>query len=102
MNSRTIAVHQREGAAMAEHKARLEARIDRDLDRLIVEAAEALHVSKTAFVTEALREAAMKVVARGETTLMAPEVFDAMMTSIDEPDLAPELADLAALPRRIS
>ena len=102
MTSRTIAVHDLEGAAMAEPKARLEARIDRDLDRLIIAAADALHVSKTAFVTDALREAAMKVIARGDVTLMAPEVFDAMMASIDEPDLSPELADLASLPRLIS
>ena len=87
---------------MAEPKARLEARIDRDLDSLILEAADALHVSKTAFVTEALREAAMKVLARADTTLMAPEVFDEMMGSIDVADHSPELADLAALPSRIS
>ncbi len=87
---------------MVERKARLEARIDQDLDRLIAEAAEVLHVSKSAFVSDALREAAMKVVARAETTLMSAEVFDEMMASIDVADHSPELADLAAMPRRIS
>ena len=102
MMRRTIAVRKREGAAMAEPKARLEARIDRDLDSLILEAADALHVSKTAFVTEALREAAMKVLPRADATLMSPEVFDELSASIDVADHSPELADLAALPRRIS
>lgn len=87
---------------MVERKARLEARIDQDLDRLIAEAAEVLHVSKSAFVSDALREAAMKVVARAETTLMSAEVFDEMMASIDVADQSRELADLAAMPRRIS
>jgi uncharacterized protein (DUF1778 family) len=83
-------------------KARLEARIDADLDDLIVEAAEQLHVTKTAFVSDALREAALKVIARSEATLMAPEVFDSMMASIDVADESPELDDLAAMPRRIT
>lgn len=87
---------------MGEQKPRLEARIDPDLGSLIVEGADALHVAKTAFVAEALREAAMKVFARANTTLMSPEVFDEMMASIDVADHSPELADLAALPRRIS
>lgn len=88
--------------AHAAPKARLEARIDADLDELIGEAAGRLHVTKTAFVSDALREAALKVIARGEVTMMAPEVFDSMMTSIDQADQAPELDDLAALPRLIS
>ena len=33
---------------------------------------------------------------------MAPEVFDAMMASIDVADSSPELEGLAALPRRIA
>lgn len=82
-------------------KARLEARIDADLEDLIAEAAERLRVTKTAFVTDSLRQAAMKVVARSDVAMMAPEVFDAMLTSIDEPDESPELERLTALPRRI-
>lgn len=83
-------------------KARLEARIDADLDDLIVAAAEQLHVTKTAFVSDALREAALKVIARSGVTLMAPEVFDSMMASIDVADESPELDDLAAMARRIT
>lgn len=86
---------------MTAAKARLEARIDAELDDLIVEAANRLHVSKTTFVSEAVREAALKVIARSQTTLMAPEVFDSMMASIDVADESPELTNLAAMPRRI-
>lgn len=88
--------------AHASSKSRLEARIDADLDELIVEAAGRLHVTKTAFVSDALREAALKVIARAEVTMMAPEVFDSMMASIDLADDSSELDDLAAMPRLIS
>lgn len=83
-------------------KARLEARIDATVDALIAEAARLLGVTKTAFVLEAVRDAALKVVARADSTIMPAEVFDRMMASLDEPDYSPELAELAALPRRIS
>jgi uncharacterized protein (DUF1778 family) len=87
---------------MAATKARLEARIDPELDELIEEAARQLHVTKTAFVTETLREAAMRVTARAETTLMDARVFDAMLASLEVADDSPALAHLAALPRRIA
>jgi uncharacterized protein (DUF1778 family) len=83
-------------------KARLEARIDPELDELIAEAAERLHVNKTTFVCDAVREAALKVIARADVTMMAPEVFDSMMASIDVADASPELEDLAAMPRLIT
>lgn len=83
-------------------KARLEARIDADLDNLITQAARRRGISKTAFVSEAARDAALKVIARADTTLMAAEVFDQMMAAIDVPDDSPELRELAALPQRIS
>lgn len=82
-------------------KARLEARIDSDLDELIDQAASRLSMTKTAFVSEAVRDAALKVMARADVTLMAPETFDSMMASIDTPDASPELESLAALQRRI-
>ena len=88
--------------AKAPAKARLEARIDADLDQLITEAAEKQGVSKTAFVSDAARDAALKVIARAEVTLMAAEVFDQMMATLDTADDSPELEDLAALPRRIT
>jgi len=83
-------------------KARLEARIDADLDDLIIQAADRLNVTKTTFVTDAVREAALRVIARADVTLMAPEVFDQMIASLDIPEESPELEDLAALPRHIS
>ncbi|MFZ5869151.1 MAG: DUF1778 domain-containing protein [Actinomycetota bacterium] len=88
--------------AEARRKARLEARIDPELDDLIVEAAARLHVTKTAFVCDAVRDAALKVMARADVTMMAPEVFDSMMASIDVADESPALESLAAMPRKIA
>ena len=86
----------------ARGKARLEARIDAELDDLISEAADRLNVAKTAFVSDALREAALKVIARSDVTMMDPKVFDSMMASIDIADKSSELHTLATLPRRIT
>jgi uncharacterized protein (DUF1778 family) len=86
----------------ARTKARLEARIDADLDELITQAALKQGVSKTAFVSGAARDAALKVIARADVTLMAAEVFDQMMATIDVGDHSPNLEELAALPRRIT
>ena len=80
---------------------RFELRTDETTDQLISEAAELLHVSKTAFVTDAARQAAERVVARADTTLMAPEIFDAMMASLDVADESSELETLSKLPRLI-
>jgi uncharacterized protein (DUF1778 family) len=81
---------------------RLELRTDETTDRLIAEAADLLHVSKSAFVADAARQAAEKVLARADVTLMAPEVFDTMMAALDIPDESVELAALATLPRHIT
>lgn len=78
---------------------RVEMRIDADTDQLITEAAAMLHVTKSAFVSEVARKEARRVIARGDVTLMAPEVFDAMMRSLEMPDAAPHLAEAARLPR---
>lgn len=83
-------------------KARLEARIDAELDDLIIQAAQRLNVTKTTFVADAVREAALRVIARADVTLMAAEVFDQMIASLDVADESPELEELAALPRRIT
>lgn len=80
---------------------RLELRTDESTDELIAEAAELLHMTKSAFVTDAARRAARKVISRSDVTLMAPEVFDKMMASLDAPDESPELAALSRLPRLI-
>ncbi len=79
---------------------RLELRTDETTDRLITEAAGLLHTTKSAFVADAARSAAHKVIARADVTVMAPEVFDSLMASLDVPDEAPELSGkLARLPR---
>ncbi|MGC7153069.1 toxin-antitoxin system protein [Paenarthrobacter ureafaciens] len=80
---------------------RLELRTNETTDRLITEAANLLHVSKTAFVTDAARQAAERVVARTDVTLMSPEIFDAMMESLDTPDESSEIEVKARLPRLI-
>lgn len=80
---------------------RLELRTDENTDELITEAAELLHVTKSAFVTDAARQAAQKVISRADITLMAPEVFDSMMASLNVPDESAELAALSKLPRLI-
>jgi uncharacterized protein (DUF1778 family) len=83
-------------------KRRLELRTDEATDQLISEAADLLHVTKSAFVTDAARRAAEKVIARSDVTLMSPVVFDTMMASLDIADESPELAKLAKLPRLIA
>lgn len=83
-------------------KSRLEARIDAELDDLIVEAAGLLRVSKTTFLSDALREAALKVIARADVMMMSAAVFDEMVASVDVADESPELQNLAAMPRVIS
>ena len=80
---------------------RLELRTDDATDQMIADAAELLHMTKSAFVTDAVRRAAERVIARADVTLMAAELFDAMMASLDQSDDSTELADLAVLPRRI-
>lgn len=80
---------------------RLEVRTDEATDELIEEAAELLHVSKSAFVTDAARREAERVIARSDVTVMAPEVFDSLMATLEATDESPELAELARLPRLI-
>lgn len=88
---------------MATKTNRLELRTDEATDRLITEAAELLHTTKSAFVTDAARQAAQKVLARQDLTLMAPEVFDSLVASLDAADEAPELAErLSRLPRSLT
>ena len=80
---------------------RIELRTDPDTDGLISEAAAKLHVSKSAFIAEAAAQAAAKVIARSDVTVMAPEVFDNLMASLGTPDESPQMAALAAMPRLI-
>ncbi len=80
---------------------RVEFRTDAATEALIAEAADLLHVTKSSFVSEVAKREAEKVVARADRTLMAPEVFDALISSLDTPDESPELERLANLPKLI-
>lgn len=80
---------------------RLELRTDEATDQMITEAAELLQVTKSAFVADAARQAAARVLARADITLMDPEIFDSMVAGLDSPDDSAELSALAGLPRRI-
>lgn len=80
---------------------RLELRTDEDTERLVTNAAALLHMSKTAFVEDAVRAAAHRVLARSDVTLMDPAVFDTMMSALDRPAESAELAELAELPKLI-
>lgn len=53
-------------------------------------------------MVDAARHAAERTIGRSDITLMSPDVFDAMMTSLEVADESPELAGLATLPRLIS
>lgn len=53
-------------------KRRFELRTDEATDRLISRAADLLHVTKSAFVADAACQAAEKVIARSDMTLMSP------------------------------
>lgn len=80
---------------------RLELRTDEDTEQLVIDAAALLHMSKTAFVEDAVRAAARRVIARSDVTLMDPAVFDSMMSALDRPDESTGLAQLAKLPKLI-
>ena len=87
---------------MTTKKRRFELRTDEATDQLISQAADLLHLTRSAFVTDAARQAAEKVIARSDITLMSSVVFDTMMASLEMPDESPELAKLAKLPRLIT
>lgn len=80
---------------------RVELRTDPATDDLISEAADLLRVPKSTFVADAARQAAEKIIARSDVTIMSAEVFDTMMESLGVPDESPELIRMANLPRLI-
>jgi uncharacterized protein (DUF1778 family) len=75
--------------------------MDQDTHRLATRAAALLHVSTSAFVADAARQAAEKLLASPDVTLMSGDAFDRMVASLSDPDESPELAALASLPRRM-
>ena len=85
---------------MAAKTERIEMRTDPESSARIAEAAEAKHVSVSAFVLEAAVKAADHVLARTDVTVMPAEQFDQLIESLDTPDEAPALTRLARKPRR--
>jgi uncharacterized protein (DUF1778 family) len=80
--------------------ARLELRLDPATKAQLEDAAELSHQSTSSFVLEASIAAAEKVLGRANVLIMPAEQFDELMATLDIPDEAPELATLAARPRR--
>ncbi|MDR1237127.1 MAG: DUF1778 domain-containing protein [Propionibacteriaceae bacterium] len=78
---------------------RLEARLDPDTDDLIAQAARIVGQSRSSFVVDSARDAAALIVARSDVTLMPTKQFDALISSLDQPDPAPRLAAAFAEPR---
>jgi uncharacterized protein (DUF1778 family) len=85
---------------MAAKTQRIEMRTDPVSEERIVLAAQAAHMSVSAFVLEAATSAADRMLARSDTTVMPAEQFDALIASLDVADEAPQLSQLASRPRR--
>jgi uncharacterized protein (DUF1778 family) len=81
---------------------RIEMRADQDSEERIAQAAKVLGQSISAFVLGAARREAEAVLARADTTLMAPEQFDQLVASLDTADDAPRLRAAAKGPRRVA
>lgn len=81
---------------------RIEMRTDPDTGARITQAAQAAHMSVSAFVLDAAAAAAERVLARTDHTNMPAEQFDALIASLDTADQAPKLAEIAARPRRFT
>jgi uncharacterized protein (DUF1778 family) len=70
---------------------RFELRLSVDAAHDLVAAAAALGVTKSQFAHDAVEEAASRVLARADTTLMDAQTFDRMMSSLETPDPMPGL-----------
>ncbi|GIF24101.1 uncharacterized protein (DUF1778 family) [Actinoplanes tereljensis] len=79
---------------------RIEVRADEASKSRISEAAELLGEPVSAFVVRSARAEADKVLARAHRTIMPAEQFDLLIASLDEPDEAPMLTEIANRPRR--
>ena len=78
--------------AAARRTERIELRATAEEAERINLAAQAQHLSVSAFVVQAATKAADRVLARTDQTLMPAEQFDALIASLDEPDDMPGLA----------
>jgi uncharacterized protein (DUF1778 family) len=79
---------------------RIEVRADETSKSRISEAAELLGEPVSVFVVRSARAEADKVLARAHRTVMPAEQFDLLIASLDEPDEAPLLTEIANRPRR--
>ena len=80
---------------------RLETRLDAPTAELLAAAASSEGMTMSAFVVNAARERAEKVLAwRGDVTMVSSETFTELMDALNRPAREiPELAALAKLPR---
>ncbi|MFC6090559.1 DUF1778 domain-containing protein [Saccharothrix sp. BKS2] len=84
---------------MSIKQARLDFRLDQAQKGRIERAAELSKKSTSSFVVEAAVDAADKVLARADVTIMPAEQFDALMSALDAADEAPGLAKLKSAHR---
>lgn len=70
---------------------RFELRLSEDIAHDLDAAAATLGVTKSQFASDAVRDKALRVLARADVTLMDAQVFDHMMSSLDHPDPMPGL-----------
>ncbi|GAA3841087.1 hypothetical protein GCM10022243_04330 [Saccharothrix violaceirubra] len=84
---------------MSTKEARLDFRLDQDQKGRIERAAELSRKSTSAFVVDAAMDAADKVLARADVTIMSAEQFDSLMSALDVADEAPGLAKLNSVHR---
>jgi uncharacterized protein (DUF1778 family) len=81
---------------------RVEVRVARQSHEQISAAAEQVNETTSEFMRNAALDRADKILALSSRTLMSPQQFDALLTSLDVPDEAPNLAKLASQPRRFA
>jgi uncharacterized protein (DUF1778 family) len=81
---------------------RFEVRVTSQNREQIRSAAETVSESTSDFIRNAALERADKILALSSRTLMPADQFDALIQSLDTPDDAPDLTQLAAEPRRFS
>lgn len=81
---------------------RIEIRVAAQLHDQILAAAEMVNETTSEFMRNAALDRADKILALSSRTLMPAEQFDALIESLDIADEAPNLAELAAEPRRFS
>jgi uncharacterized protein (DUF1778 family) len=82
---------------------RLQLRIDPAAKRVIEEAADAAHLSVSAFVIQAAQRQAEAIVAERETIRLAPDAAAAFADALSRPGrVNPRLADALARPRKLS